>query len=84
MNAQLILCDEIGNDREAEAVLAAANCGVPIVATAHAASVGQLLMRPGFDVLHSAGVFASYVGIRRRTGSSDYLYDICRRKDVTL
>jgi stage III sporulation protein AA len=84
MNAQLILCDEIGNDREAEAVLAAANCGVPIVATAHAASVGQLLMRPGFDVLHSAGVFASYVGIRRRTGASDYLYDICRRKDVTL
>ena len=84
MNAQLILCDEIGNDREAEAVMAAANCGVPIVATAHAASVGQLLLRPGFDVLHRAGVFASYVGIRRRAGVGDYLYDICPWKDVTF
>ena len=62
MNAQLILCDEIGNEREAEALMAAANCGVPIIATAHANSVERLLFRPGFDLLHRAGVFASYIG----------------------
>lgn len=84
MNAQLILCDEIGNEREAEAVMAAANCGVPIVATAHAATLRQLLSRPGFATLHRAGVFASYVGIRRRVGKTDYVYDIRAWEDVTL
>lgn len=84
MNAQLILCDEIGNEREAEAVMAAANCGVPILATAHAATLRQLLCRPGFAALHTAGVFASYVGIRRRTGKMDYTYDIRPWKDVVV
>ena len=76
MNAQLVLCDEIGNPREAEALLAAANCGVPVIATAHASSVAQLLSRPGFDILHRAGVFARYVGLSRRSGGKDYEYHI--------
>ncbi len=84
MNAQLILCDEIGNEHEADSVMAAANCGVPILATAHAASLTQLLSRPGFASLHTAGVFASYVGIRRRVGRTDYVYDIRAWRDVTL
>ena len=82
MNAQLILCDEIGNEQEAEALMAAANCGVPIIATAHANSVERLLFRPGFDLLHRAGVFANYIGLRRRGTVSDFDYDICRWKDV--
>lgn len=76
MSAQVILCDEIGNEEEAQAVLAAANCGVPVVATAHAASVRQLLSRPGFDTLHRAAVFGLYVGISRRAGEREYRYDM--------
>jgi stage III sporulation protein AA len=74
LNAQLVVCDEVGNPEEARSLLAVANCGVPVIATAHAASVRQLLVRPGFDVLHEAGVFAHYIGITRRPGAKDYDY----------
>ena len=82
MSAQLILCDEIGNADEARAVLAAANCGVPVIATAHARSVKQLLCRPGFDLLHRAAVFGSYVGIARIAGERDYRYHITAWEDA--
>ncbi len=82
MSAQVILCDEIGNTEEAQAVLGAANCGVPVIATAHAASVGQLLSRPGFDTLHRAAVFGVYVGISRRAGEREYRYDVTAWEDA--
>lgn len=66
LGAQLILCDEIGNPHDAEAILAAANCGVPVVASAHAASLSELLSRPMIHRLHRARVFGSYVGITRK------------------
>ena len=66
LGAQLILCDEIGNPRDAEAILSAANCGVPVVASAHAADVSELLNRPMLRLLHRARVFEAYVGIGRK------------------
>ncbi len=68
LSAELILCDEIGSEADARAVLAAANCGVPIVATAHAQNVRDLLKRPVFAKLHRARVFHTYVGLNRRGG----------------
>lgn len=65
MGAQLILCDEIGNADDAEAILSAANCGVPLIASAHAASLSELLQRPSLTDLHRARVFGSYIGITR-------------------
>ena len=67
--AEVVLCDEIGSRSDAEAILAAANCGVPIVATAHARSVRELLLRPPLRRLHDAHVFSAYAGLSR-TGSS--------------
>ena len=76
MNAQLIICDEIGDVAEAEAIIAAQNCGVPLLATAHASSLDGLLMRSGLRKLHQACVFGAYVGIRRRENETDYTYDV--------
>ena len=76
LNAQLIVCDEIGEVAEAEAMVAAQNCGVPFVASAHADSVGSLLRRTGLRQLHRARVFGSYVGIRRRTGGGEFYYTV--------
>ena len=67
MGAQLIICDEIGSMADAHATLGAANCGVPLIASAHAASVGELLERPAIEILHRAHVFGKYVGLSRRT-----------------
>lgn len=65
LSAELIVCDEIGSDADARAILHAANCGVPIVASAHAASVEELLRRPAIRSLHDARVFSSYVALAR-------------------
>lgn len=82
LNAQVILCDEIGGVQEAEAILEAHNCGVPLVASAHASSVRELLGRTGFGLLHRAGSFGAYVGISRRAGTRDYCYDVCMREEA--
>ncbi|MBQ8331487.1 MAG: hypothetical protein IJX94_03190 [Clostridia bacterium] len=76
MNAQLIVCDEIGETREAEAILAAQNSGVPFLASAHADCVEGLLERTGIRRLHEARVFGAYAGILRRRGGGEFLYTI--------
>ncbi len=82
MNAQLIVCDEIGETGEAEAILAAQNCGVPFVASAHADSVSGLLQRTGIRRLHEAGVFGAYVGIRRRREGGEFHYTVTKWEEA--
>ena len=84
MKAQLIVCDEIGGRAEAEAIVAAQNCGVPLVATAHASSVEGLLRRGAIDVLHRAHVFEKYIGIQRRADGADFLYAITDWEDADV
>ena len=76
MNAELIVCDELGEEKEAEAILSAQNAGVPFVATAHAENIEGLLRRSGIRRLHEARVFFAYVGIRRRAGGGDFEYTV--------
>ncbi len=76
MNAQLIVCDEIGTLEEADAILAAQNCGVPLLASAHASSFEGLIRRTAIAKLYNAEVFCAYVGISRRAGMRDYEYDV--------
>ena len=76
MNAQLVLCDEIGSYGEAEAILRAQNCGVPLIATAHGQDLGMLLRKKGIRTLHDQRVFELYVGIKRRGRNEDYDYMI--------
>jgi stage III sporulation protein AA len=75
LNAQVMICDEIGDLDEAAALASAQNCGVPLVATAHASNVSELLRRSGLKLLHRAGVFGAYAGIRR-DGCGGFLYEI--------
>ena len=81
LGAELILCDEIGNPCDAEAILTAANCGVPLVATAHAASLLELLSKPPLLQLHRAQVFGSYIGLTRNEFGS-FQYRICDWKEA--
>lgn len=65
LNPQLIVCDEIGEVAEAEAIRDACNAGVPLVATAHGDTASALLRRRGLRALHESAVFGSYVGLSR-------------------
>ena len=80
LNAQVIICDEIGDYEEAMALVASHNCGVPLIATAHAANTDQLLARTGIRLLHEANIFGAYVGISR-TGNMDFSYDVTVKED---
>lgn len=86
MSPEVMICDEIGDLDEAKAILAAQNTGVPLIATAHASSVGQLLLRPGIRLLCENRVFDCLVRIsRERVGnrfSRCYSFDISRAEEV--
>ncbi len=76
MNPQYLICDEIGTLEEAMALLAVENAGVPLLATAHARDIGQLMRRQTVRILHRANVFDRYVQLIR-VGSElhFHLYD---------
>ncbi len=79
LNAEVIICDEVGDYEEAMAIVASHNCGVPLIASAHASSVEGLLSRSGIRLLHEAGIFGAYVGIERDV-SGGFKYRIDRRE----
>ena len=82
MNAQLIVCDEIGTPKDVEAILFAQNCGVPLLATAHASNIDGLMRRTGIAKLHRACVFDLYIGIKRISGNNEYEYTVTDREEA--
>ncbi len=81
LSAQLIVCDEIGDVEEAMALISSHHGGVPLVASAHAGTVEELLRRTGIRLLHEARLFGAYVGIKRN-GQGDFIYRITPRADA--
>lgn len=63
MTPQMIALDEIALESDVDALCAAANCGVTLLATVHASSVEELAMRPILDRLLNCGVFERAVVI---------------------
>ena len=80
LNAQVIICDEIGDYEEAMSLVASHNCGVPLIASAHAGSLEQLLSRTGLRLLHEARIFGAYARIER-DGRGGFIYDTSLRRD---
>ena len=84
MSPELIVCDEIGDANEAEAIISAQNSGVPFIASAHAEDVSGLLMRTAIARLHGARVFFAYVGIKRAAGDFRYTVTDWEEADAIL
>ena len=61
LSPQVIICDEIGSDEEAEAVMQALNSGVFVITTVHASSKEQLMRRSISNRLISSGAFETAV-----------------------
>ncbi len=68
MNPQIIICDELGCTEE-QAVLQNASCGVPIVASVHAADVAEATRRPFVKRLCDAGIFKTAVVLKNPGGN---------------
>ena len=82
LSSQVIVCDEIGDYTEAMALVSSHNCGVPLIASAHAGSIDELLRRTGISLLHEANIFGAYVGISRSRGM-DFSYDVYFRDELS-
>ncbi len=86
MAPQVLICDELGDADEARLILEVQNTGVPLIATAHAADMRQLLSRPNIRLLHENGVFGYYIGVKRETVGGRlgrcFEFDIKRAGDI--
>ena len=81
LNPELIICDEIGDVDEARALMSAHNCGVPLIASAHAGDIEQLMQRTGIRMLHRAGMFGAYVKIGRDNMGA-FCYEVTYHREV--
>ncbi|MDR0838406.1 MAG: stage III sporulation protein AB [Oscillospiraceae bacterium] len=72
MNPQTVALDEITAPEDAEAIVRAANCGVRLFATAHAASLDDLTSKPMYRKLLDAGIFRAAVTIVNVAGRREY------------
>ena len=81
LSAEVIVCDEIGDYSEAMSLVSSHNCGVPLIASAHAGDVNELLRRTGIMLLHEANIFGAYVKIERGAGM-DFIYTVHMREDL--
>ena len=81
MSPEAVVCDEIGDYAEAMALVSSHNCGVPLIASAHAGDVKELLRRTGIMLLHEANIFGAYVRIERGAGM-DFVYHTYLRDEL--
>lgn len=66
LSPDVIVCDEIGGEDDARAVIASLNAGVTIIASAHAASLRELFSRPPVRAVLESGAIRRAVQLEGR------------------
>ncbi len=61
MSPQVIVCDELGREADARAMLSAVSCGVGVLASAHADGFADIARRPVLAMLAQQRAFDRYV-----------------------
>ncbi|MBQ7760709.1 MAG: hypothetical protein IJ400_01525 [Clostridia bacterium] len=74
MTPNLIICDEISSQEEANAILKASHGGVSLVSTTHAGSFEELMSKEIIKNLINAGVFDLAIGVYRNEGEKRYTF----------
>ena len=72
LSPEIVMIDEIGAD-EAEGLSEVARCGIPMIATAHASGIDELLCKRGIGGLIKNGAFDLFAGIVKRDGNFGFV-----------
>lgn len=75
MTPEIIICDEISTEEEAQAILKATHSGVRFIATTHARNYDELREKVILSPLISSGVFDYFVGVSREYGEKTYKFE---------
>ena len=84
MTPEIIICDEISTEKEADAILKASHNGVKFIATTHASSYEELQSKVIFSKLISSGIFNYFVGVSRGYGEKAYKFSLTKHKNEAL
>lgn len=74
MSPEVLIIDEIG-EGDAEHLASAVRCGIPVLASAHAASLSELRARRGLSDILEGGAFGVFVGIALTDGAYSLTVD---------
>lgn len=76
MTPEIIICDEISNESEANAILKSSHSGVTLIATTHASSFTELKEKSILTPLIKSGVFKHFIGVERKNGEKKYKFTL--------
>lgn len=81
MSPEIIICDEIGTNKDMESILMAINSGVSVITTIHGYGIEDLYNRPVFKELVENQVFkrAVILSARKGVGTIEYIYDFDKK-----
>lgn len=65
LSPEFIICDEIGNQEDASAILAASGAGIPVIASIHANNIKDLITKTHIDTLIKRKIFDYVIGLNR-------------------
>lgn len=77
MSPEIIFCDEISTEKDSDAMIKSAGCGVKFISTAHADSFENLVKRPYLYELINSGIF-EYAVIMSGSSETGKIKDIRR------
>jgi stage III sporulation protein AA len=77
MSPEVVICDEIGTQRDMESIIAALNCGINLITTIHGNGIEDMYERSVFKELLDNHVFKRAVVLSNSEGvcTVEYIYD---------
>lgn len=84
MSPDVVLCDEIGTNKDMNSILTALNSGVNLITTIHGYGIEDLYSRPVFKEIIENKVFkrAIVLSSRKGAGTVEYIYDLTNKSIV--
>lgn len=80
MAPEVIVCDEIGTEKDVDSIITAMNSGVGLITTIHGSGLEDLYKRPVLNELINNKVFKRAVVLSSRNGAGtvEYIFDITK------